>query len=286
MSARPPDSQLPPGGGPAAPAPQGRAHVRGPGRPTGAGGGAALKAVLATCALLALWQWGVPWSGVPAYVLPVPSAVATRFAQTFSLQMHHLGVTSLTTLAGLALSLLVGVLLALTVVYVRGLKLFVLPLLSAFNGIPKIALAPLFVIWLGLGPQSKVLLAFLLAIFPIFVGALSGLSEIEADVLDLSRLAGGTLWRIFLKVRLMHALPYLTDALKVAIPLALAGSIVGEFIGGNAGIGYLILTAQFNMDVPLVFAALLSLTLFTTAGIAAVALIERFFLRWMPSRRS
>jgi NitT/TauT family transport system permease protein len=130
------------------------------------------------------------------------------------------------------------------------------------------------------------LLAFLLGLFPVFVNSVTGLGEIEPDVLDLARLAGGTEWRIFAKVRLMHAVPYIMDAIKVAFPLALVGSIVGEFIGGNSGVGYLILSGQFNMDTPLVFAALLSITLFTTAGIAVVAAAERVFLRWRPSRRT
>jgi NitT/TauT family transport system permease protein len=90
---------------------------------------------------------------------------------------------------------------------------------------------------------------------------------------------------MFTKVRLMHAVPYITDALKVAFPLALVGSIVGEFIGGNSGVGYLILSGQFNMDTPLVFACLVSISLFTGLAISVVALVERIFLKWRPSRR-
>jgi NitT/TauT family transport system permease protein len=111
------------------------------------------------------------------------------------------------------------------------------------------------------------------------------MGEIEPDILDLARLAGGTELRIFTKVRLMNAVPYITDALKVAFPLALVGSIVGEFIGGNYGVGYLILSGQFNLDTPLVFACLLSITLFTTVVIGLVVLVEWFFLAWRPSRR-
>lgn len=246
----------------------------------------ATRAALVTVLLLLAWQYLVPHIGLPDYLLPLPSAIWVRFVGTFGLQMHHLGMTAATTLAGLAISLVVGVALALLVVYLRGLKFFVLPALTAFNGIPKIALAPLLVIWLGLGPGSKTVLAFFLSLFPIFVNAVSGLEEIEQDILDLSRLAGGNALRIFFKVRLMHALPALLDALKVAFPLALAGSIVGEFIGGNAGIGYLVLTAQFNMDVPLVFATLLSITLFTTLGIALITLAEQLLLHWQPSHRN
>jgi NitT/TauT family transport system permease protein len=236
--------------------------------------------------LIVLWQYGLAWTGVPQYILPLPSEIAARFAETFEVQLHHLGATAMTTVVGLLIALVLGILLALLVIYVPGLKGVVLPFLAAFNSIPKIAIAPLFIIWFGLGIESKILLAFLLALFPIFVNSLTGLGEIETDVLDLSRLAGGTTLRIFTKVRLMNALPYIADALKVAFPLALVGSIVGEFIGGNTGIGYLILSGQFSMDTPLVFAALLSITLFTTLGIGLIVLFEQFFLKWRPSQRT
>ncbi len=246
---------------------------------------ARLRPFIFLLALLLAWEIGAPILGIPAYVLPLPSAIAARFAETASIQFHGLAMTGMTTLVGLALALVFGVLLALVVVYVPALRSIVMPLLAAFNSIPKIAVAPLFVIWFGLGVESKIILAFLLALFPIFVNSLTGLGEIEADVIDLSTLAGGTRWRIFTKVRLMNAVPYITDALKVAFPLALVGSIVGEFIGGNSGIGHLILFGQFNMDTPLVFAALFSITVFTTLGIGAVSLFESMALTWRPSQR-
>ncbi|KRE14515.1 hypothetical protein ASE66_14190 [Bosea sp. Root483D1] len=246
---------------------------------------ARLRPLLFLAVLLLAWEIGAPLMGIPGYVLPLPSAIAARFAETASIQLHGLAMTGMTTLVGLVLALVFGVLLALVVIYVPMLRSIVMPLLAAFNSIPKIAVAPLFVIWFGLGVESKIILAFLLALFPIFVNSLTGLGEIEADVIDLSTLAGGTRWRIFTKVRLMNAVPYITDALKVAFPLALVGSIVGEFIGGNDGIGHLILFGQFNMDTPLVFAALVSITAFTTLGIGAVSLFERMALTWRPSQR-
>jgi NitT/TauT family transport system permease protein len=245
-----------------------------------------VRSVGAVAVFLLVWQFGVPLIGIPDYVLPLPTVIAARFVDTFGLQLHHLATTALTTLAGLSIALVVGVLLALAVVYVHALKSIIMPFLAAFNSIPKIAIAPLFVIWFGLGAESKILLAFLLALFPIFVNSLTGLGEIEPDILDLSRLAGGSPYRVFTMVRLMHATPYITDALKVAFPLALVGSIVGEFIGGNRGIGQLVLSAQFNLDTPLVFAALVSITVFTTAGIGLINLFERRFLRWRPSQRT
>lgn len=241
--------------------------------------------VAAAAVAVLTWEYGVGLVGVPDYVLPTPSLFLARFAQTLPLQLEHLAVTATTTLIGLALAVTVGVLLALAALYITPLQTVILPALAAFNGIPKVAIAPLFVIWFGLGAEPKVLLAFLMALFPVFVGAATGLGEIEPDMLALARLAGGSESRIFRHVRLMHALPYLTDAVKVAFPLALVGSVVGEFIGGNRGIGYLILSGQFNLDTPLVFACLLSITLFTSLGTGAVMLFEKLFLGWRPSRR-
>jgi NitT/TauT family transport system permease protein len=236
-------------------------------------------------AILVIWEYGAGFARMPEYILPVPSAIVIKFWQTLFIQAHHLGVTASTTLIGLAMALVIGVLLALAVIYVKPLKGMVLPVLAAFNSIPKIAIAPLFVIWFGLGVEPKVLLAFLLGLFPVFVNSVTGLGEIEPDVLDLARLAGGTQVRIFTKVRLMNAVPYITDAVKVAFPLALVGSIVGEFIGGNSGVGYLILSGQFNLDTPLVFACLMSITLFTSVVIGMVVLLERLLLHWRPSQR-
>jgi NitT/TauT family transport system permease protein len=244
-----------------------------------------VEIVLVVAALVAAWELGAPAAGVPDYVLPLPSVILQKFRDTLPVQIEHLRATATTTLIGLVLALGAGVLLALVTVYVRRLSAIIVPLLAAFNGIPKVAVAPLFIIWFGLGDEPKVLLAFLMGLFPVFVGAVSGLGDIEPDLIDLARLAGGNERRIFRHVRLMHALPYLTDAVKVAFPLALVGSVVGEFIGGNRGVGYLILSGQFNLDTPLVFACLLSITLFTSAGVGVVAALERAFLGWRPARR-
>lgn len=241
-------------------------------------------AALALTILLA-WELGSGVLEIPEYLLPRPSVVLQKWWQTLEVHLAHLAVTGATTFAGLGLSLVAGLPLALLTIYVKPLKAVVLPAFAAFNGIPKLAIAPLFVTWFGLGAEPKVLLAFLMGLFPIFVSGATGLGEIEPDVLDLARLAGGTEWRVFRKVRLPNALPHLLDALKVAFPLALAGSIVGEFIGGNQGIGYLILSGQSNLDTPLVFACLLSVSLFTSAGMAAIIVLERSLLGWRPSRR-
>ena len=235
--------------------------------------------------ILVGWEVLVRRFEIPEYLLPTPSAIWHKFWQTLSVQLEQVAFTAATTLIGLFGALVVGVLLGLIVTYVRPLRSVVLPAFAAFNGIPKIAIAPLLVTWFGLGAEPKILLAFLLGLFPIFVNAVTGLSEIDPDIIDLARLSGGTELRIFRKVRLMNALPYIADAMKVAFPLALVGSIVGEFIGGNRGIGQLILSGQSNLDTPLVFACLLTITLFTTMGIGAVVVFEKIFLGWRLSQR-
>ena len=241
--------------------------------------------VLPVVGFLAAWQYGVALTGIPEYVLPRPSVIAARFIESWPLQVQHVGITAFTTLVGLALAIIAGVALALLATYVRPVKAVVVPALATFNGIPKVAIAPLFVIWFGLGYEPKIMLAFLMALFPIVVGAVSGLSEVDPDLIALARLSGGTELRIFRKVRLMNALPYLADAVKIAFPLALVGSVVGEFIGGNSGVGYLILSGQFSLDTPLVFACLLSITIFTSIGTGAVIVFEEVFLGWRPSKR-
>jgi len=246
----------------------------------------AVKIVLSLAAAALVWEYGAPLAGIPGYVLPVPSVIVAKFWATRAVQMSHILDTTITTLVGLALALVVGVFLALAVVYFKTLRMLMMPILVAFNSIPKIAIAPLLVIWFGLEMESKVVMAFLLAMFPIFVNSVTGLGEIEPDIIDLSRLSGGTRWRIFTHVRLYHAAPYIADALKIAFPLALVGSIVGEFIGGNTGVGYLVLSGQLQIDTPLVFAALMSITILATLGTAAIELFERLLLPWRPSMRT
>jgi len=240
---------------------------------------------LGTGLILVTWEVIVRRFDVPEYLLPPPSTIWQRFWQTLPVQVEEIAFTASTTLMGLFGALVIGVLLALIVTYVRPLRSVVLPGFAAFNGIPKIAIAPLLVTWFGLGAEPKILLAFLLGLFPIFVNAATGLSEIDPDIIDLARLSGGSELRIFRKVRLMNALPHIADAMKVAFPLALVGAIVGEFIGGNRGIGQLILSGQFNLDTALVFACLLTITVFTSVGMGAVVVFEKVFLGWRLSER-
>ena len=261
-------------------------------------GRGAIEMAGALGAFLLLWEYGPRLVQVPAYIVPGPAAVAVRLWQTSTVQIQHLGRTAATTLIGLTLALIVGVLLALLVVYVRPVKAVLMPALAAFNSIPKIAIAPLIarpcplplptslVVKNGSNTRARTASGMPTPLSATRTSTCAPTALVEMTILPLLAEAGGNELRIFGKVRLMNALPYITDAVKVAFPLALVGSVVGEFIGGNSGVGYLILSAQFNLDTPLVFATLVSITLFTTLGIGLVSLLEDGLLHWRPSRRT
>ena len=248
-----------------------------------------MKGNLTALAVLAgvffLWEAGVRALQVKPIILPPPSAV---FADLFSAPGWYLGhawYTLIVTLGGFALAVLVGVLLAVLIVESRLLDKSIYALIVALNSVPKVAVAPLFVIWLGTGAEPKVAIAFLIAVFAIVIDAVLGLKSVPPDILDLARsLRGGrlaTLWRI----RFPCALPSLFAGMKVAISLALVGAIVGEFVSSQRGLGYVILSAQGMFDTARVFAAILVLAAMGVALFWLIALLERLAIPWHASQK-
>jgi NitT/TauT family transport system permease protein len=156
----------------------------------------------------------------------------------------------------------------------------------ATQSIPKIALAPLFVVWFGFGVAPKVAVAFLIAFFPIVIDTIVGLRSIDPAMLQLARAMGAPRHRIFLKFRLPHALPAIFGGLKVASTLAVVGALTGEFIGSDKGLGYVLLQASGNLNTPLLFATLVTLSLLAMAFFYAVEALERILIPWHVSQRS
>jgi len=227
-----------------------------------------------------VWEAGVRALQVKPIILPPPSAV---FADLFSAPAWYLGhawYTLIVTLGGFALAVLVGVLLAVLIVESRLLDKSIYALIVALNSVPKVAVAPLFVIWLGTGAEPKIAIAFLIAVFAIVIDAVLGLKSVPPDILDLARsLRGGrlaTLWRI----RFPCALPSLFAGMKVAISLALVGAIVGEFVASQQGLGYVIVTTQGSMNTPVAFAALVWISLVGLAVYGLVVLAARRIAPW------
>ncbi|VTU40426.1 Putative aliphatic sulfonates transport permease protein SsuC [Variovorax sp. PBS-H4] len=235
---------------------------------------------LSALVFLMAWEALVRLMHVRPITLPPPSAVLLELADEWRWYLEHAGFTLLTTLGGFALAVLIGVLLAMLLVASRRFEHAIYPLIVALNSVPKVAIAPLFVIWLGTGSQPKIAIAFLIAVFAVIVDAVHGLRSVPQDVLDLGRVLKGSTLDFFLKVRLPCALPSILAGMKVAISLALVGAIVGEFVASQRGLGYVILSAQGTFDTTRVFAAIVVLALMGIGLYGCLAWTERRVTPW------
>jgi NitT/TauT family transport system permease protein len=248
------------------------------------------KGVAYTCASLSvvvvLWGLAVWIFSIPQYVIPSPWAVFARIGETWSEQL--LGATLTTskeTILGFAVAILVGVPLAVLLTYSRMAERFLYPIMVSSQVVPKVAVAPLFVVWFGFGLTPKVLIAFLIAFFPIVIDTTVGLRSVEPGMLHLARSMGGGQVKTFWKVRLPTGLPSFFGGLKVAVTLAVIGAVVGEFVGADAGLGYVLITATGNVDTPLVFATILLMSLIGIVLFGVLEVVERLATPWHRSHR-
>jgi len=223
--------------------------------------------------------------GLKPFILPTPWMVGEALVRDFGALVHHGTTTMQEVLAGFALSVLVGVPLAFAIASSPLFERSAYPLLVGSQAVPKIAIAPLFVIWLGFGIAPKVLMAFLISFFPVVVAGVVGLRSVEAEKLHLARSMGATRWQTFAMFRLPSALPSLFGGLKLAITFAVTGAVVGEFIGADRGLGRVIMVANGNLDTPALFAAAVVLTVMAVALFYLVEALERVTVRWHVSQR-
>ena len=227
-----------------------------------------------------IWEVACRVLHVRAIMLPLPSQIFVELAAEFPWYMQHSLYTLMTTLAGFALSVIGGVLIAVALVGSRMFERFLYPLIIGFNSVPKVALAPLCVVWLGTGAEPKIAIAFLIAVFAIIVDTVHGLRSVPQDVTDLGRVLKGSAWDFFFKVKLPCSLPSIVAGMKVAMSLALVGAIVGEFVSSQRGLGYVIMSAQGTFDTVRVFAALFLLAVMGLVLYGALAWIERRATPW------
>lgn len=230
--------------------------------------------------VLALWELAVHLLKVRPITLPPPSAVLLELANEWRWYLDHAYYTLLTTVGGFVLSVVVGVGVAMLLVGSRTFEDSVYPVIVGLNSVPKVAVAPLFVIWMGTGYEPKIAMAFLISVFAVLVDAAHGLRSVPQDVLDLGRVLKGSALDFFLKVRLPCALPSILTGMKVAIALSLVGAIVGEFVASQRGLGYVILSAQGTFDTTRVFAAVLLLAVLGLVLYGALAWAERKATPW------
>lgn len=235
---------------------------------------------------IAVWEFGARAAWFPPYVLPAPSMIVARIGDTAGLMMHHAVVTSAEIILGFVLAVVIGVALAAMIVFVRTIDKAFYPWLVVVQVIPKVALGPLLVVWLGFGFLPKVLLAFLLSFFPVMISAMVGLRSIDNDSMFLLRSMGADPIKIFRHLQLPSALPGIFGSMKVAITLATVGAIVGEFIGANEGLGYVLVTANGVLDTTLIFVALTWISVLALLFYGAIAVLENASVHWHVSHRS
>lgn len=234
---------------------------------------------------LVIWEVAVHGFAIPEYLLPLPSAVAAELVKEAGYLAPHLAITSLETILGFLLAIVVGIVLALMIVVSPTLEATIYPLLVGSQSVPKVAIAPLLIVWTGIGLLPKVLVAFLIAFFPIVIDTVVGLRSVEPEMIQLARSMGSSQTKIFWKIRFPTALPNIFAGLKVAVTLAVVGAIVGEFLQADRGLGYALLQANATINTKLSFAVVFLLSAVGIVLFVIVDVIERLTIPWHVSHR-
>lgn len=243
----------------------------------------ALYPLAGVAAIIAVWQGYTQIFDVSRIVLPSPADILFSSIEHFDLLLEETWPTFLESVLGFALAIAIGIPLAVCVANSRILNLTLYPILIATQSIPKVAIAPIILVWFGLGMESKLAIAFLVAFFPIVVDTAAGLRSTPAGLIELARSLRATHFQIFRTVQFPAALPFIFAGAKVAVTLAVIGAVIGEFVGSVGGLGNLLLTANSQLDSPLAWAALVWLSVLGIVLFAAVALIERWVMPWSQS---
>ncbi len=230
--------------------------------------------------LLGAWQWGVELFPQARSLLASPSEIGAILAGNMPLLLQHLASTAREAVMGFALAAVIGTLLGAAITQSRRLEQALFPHLVLFQIVPKIALAPLFVIWFGVGSESRLVFALFLSFFPIAAATMSGLARTKPEALRLCAALTASSWRTFISVRVPFAIPSIFAGLKMGMTMALIGTIVGEFVTGQQGLGYIIMFAAANADSALTFAALGLLCLVGLTVYGAVVAAEAVAQRW------
>ena len=231
-------------------------------------------------AIVLLWEVACRTFHVPDFVLPTPSMIIDKIIGSWRLLLVNGLVTAEEIVLGFGLSVAIGIPLAVLAVYSRIFERVAFPFMVSLQTIPKVALAPILVMWLGYGILPKIMVAFLISFFPIVIGAVVGMRSTEKEMIYLVQSMGANELTTFLKIRLPRALPSIFGGLKVGMGQAVVGATVGEFIAAESGLGYLQLISQVRLDTTLLFAAVVVLSLLGVLLFNIVAWIERLALPW------
>ncbi len=243
-----------------------------------------MGAILLALGLLLLWEVAVRVLGVKEYLLPPPTKIWTEFTKRMPTVMDGAWVTTQEILGGYLMAVLVSIPFALAVTYSRFMENAVYPVVVFLQIVPKIAIAPLFIIWFGFGYTPKLLIVFLLSFFPIVVSSIAGFKAVDPEIADFARTTGASGWKLFAKIRLPQALPDIFTGMKVGAALSATAAIVAEFVASDRGLGYLLLQYNGNLDTPMVFAVIFLLSFIGLAVYYTVEFIERITIPWHTSQ--
>jgi NitT/TauT family transport system permease protein len=224
-----------------------------------------------------IWELAVRLFDIPVYLLPAPSAVLAVIDGSLA---SHMFVTLMEALIGFVLANILGMITAVIFVHSKPIEKGVFPLAIALKTTPLVALAPLLVVWMGTGYSSKIVASMLICFFPILVNSVKGLKAIEHEAWELFSTYKGTKLEIFWKLRLPTSLPYVFSALKISTSLAIVGAIVGEFVGANKGLGYIVLVSSYHMDTPIMFSAIIASALCGLVLFWGISWLEKKVVFW------
>lgn len=236
--------------------------------------------VLGLILIVGAWDLYAVQFEISAVVLPRPGMVLDATIEEFPLLLNEGWTTLLECLYGFGLAVAIGIPIAVIMTDSRILNLMFYPLLIATQSIPKVAIAPILMIWFGTGLESKLAIAFFIAFFPMVVDTATGLRATPVELLELARSLRCSYFQIFFKIRFPSALPFIFSGAKVAVTLAVIGAVIGEFVGGSDGLGSLLLVAQSQVNSPLAWASLVGLSLLGIFLYLAVVLAERVLMPW------
>jgi NitT/TauT family transport system permease protein len=245
----------------------------------------AVQALGSFLIVFAIWELGVRLFSMPSYILPAPTTILSALVTKFPRIIDGAWVTTQEIMVGYASAVLISVPLAFCLALSRTLERMVFPVIIFFQIMPKVAIAPLFVIWFGFGLMPKVFIVFLLAFFPMLANGISGFKSVPTDIMEFALSTGAGRLRTFWKVRLPHALPSIFTGLKVGAALSATAAVVGEFVAADRGLGYLLLEFNGDLNTPMVFAVIVVLSTIGLLVYFLVGLTERLVIPWHVSQR-
>jgi len=235
--------------------------------------------------IVVAWDLTIRIFAIPAYQIPAPADVVAVLWSDWPELLRQAWPTTYATIYGFLLSAAFGIPVAMLIAGSKTVEAYIYPLLVFSQSVPKVAIAPLFVVWFGFGIIPKVISAFLLGFFPVVVSAVQGFKSVDPDMVDLARAMQGSRFHVFRAVNLPHAMPAIFSGLKVSVTLAVVGAVVGEFVGSNSGIGYVMQRSIGTFDLPTMFAALVILALLGVILFWIVDRVEKLVIPWHVSQR-